>query len=229
MPRLSEKGVLLGVSVLQVVTRFLSDMERSNLGPVREAKSVGALAKPRIGSLAFRQWFGDSKVVDRQGKPLKVYHGTPQRFDKFDIGRTTKNFMWGHAMDVTRMGAFFSTERSKAQSFAGDNGCVLPVYLSINRPADLHGGFSNEICEQMYDLLHEWNIDITPPNDMWELFDSGTVGGPEFVAALKALGYDGARIEEDGCEVWVAFESTQIKSAKGNCGAFDPGSPNIYD
>ena len=29
---------------------------------------------------AFKAWFGDSKVVDAEGKPLVVYHGTRRRF-----------------------------------------------------------------------------------------------------------------------------------------------------
>jgi hypothetical protein len=47
-------------------------------------------------------------------------------------------------------------------------------------------------------------------------------------AELKKEGYDGALIrEEDGGEMWVAFDPTQIKSATGNRGTFDPASPNI--
>ena len=33
---------------------------------------------PAINSEAFKSWFGDSKVVDDDGKPLVVYHGTDQ-------------------------------------------------------------------------------------------------------------------------------------------------------
>ena len=34
---------------------------------------------------AFKAWFGNSKVVDDDGEPLKVYHGTTGNFDTFDI------------------------------------------------------------------------------------------------------------------------------------------------
>jgi hypothetical protein len=34
---------------------------------------------------AFRRWFGASKVVDAEGKPLVVYHGTTAMFDVFDF------------------------------------------------------------------------------------------------------------------------------------------------
>ncbi|MGB2166377.1 MAG: hypothetical protein ACPH3M_04015, partial [Candidatus Puniceispirillales bacterium] len=32
----------------------------------------------------FKKWFGKSKVVDENGKPLVVYHGTDRNFDSFD-------------------------------------------------------------------------------------------------------------------------------------------------
>ena len=211
-------------------------------GEARRLLSPGSPADPPSGRVVgvknydrdrqlatpeFRAWFKESKVVDSAGKPLVVYHGSPARFDQFLIGKATKNYMWGHAMEVTRMGAFFATERSQAATFARETGRVLPVYLNLQNPADLFGGFSTDIWRDLGPLLREWNIDIHPARDMWELFDLGTVGGPEFVAALKAHGYDGARIEEDGGEVWVAFEPTQIKLARGNRGAFDPSNPDL--
>src|SRR3546814_7013631 len=33
----------------------------------------------------FKRWFGNSKVVDADGQPLRVYHGTDQSFDAFDV------------------------------------------------------------------------------------------------------------------------------------------------
>lgn len=35
---------------------------------------------------AFKRWFGESKVVDANGKPLRVYHWTPRSFSKFKAG-----------------------------------------------------------------------------------------------------------------------------------------------
>ena len=36
---------------------------------------------------AFKAWFGKSKVVDEDGKPLRVYHGTTADFSEFDRDR----------------------------------------------------------------------------------------------------------------------------------------------
>ena len=32
----------------------------------------------------FYKWFGNSKIVDDNGKPLIVYHGSPSVFNKFE-------------------------------------------------------------------------------------------------------------------------------------------------
>ncbi len=41
--------------------------------------SVKAAAKNIMDNPKFRKWFGDSKVVDEDGKPLVVYHGTARK------------------------------------------------------------------------------------------------------------------------------------------------------
>ena len=73
----------------------------------------------------FKRWFGDSKVVDEDGKPLVVYHGSDADFDVFDIGRGRAN------ADI--QGAFFSTYKEESAEY-GDN--VRSFYLSIQNPAD---------------------------------------------------------------------------------------------
>lgn len=45
--------------------------------------SIEPTRVPVTETPAFRAWFGDSKVVDAEGKPLVVYHGTDKTFDAF--------------------------------------------------------------------------------------------------------------------------------------------------
>jgi hypothetical protein len=47
------------------------------------------------GSPAFKQWFGKSKVVDADGNPLRVYHGTTMVFDEFDPDRANPESDFG--------------------------------------------------------------------------------------------------------------------------------------
>lgn len=49
----------------------------------------------------FAKWFGNSKVVDAAGDPLRVYHGTLSNFDKFSMARANPESDWGR-------GAYFS-------------------------------------------------------------------------------------------------------------------------
>ncbi len=73
----------------------------------------------------FKRWFKDSKVVDEDGKPLIVYHGSDADFNAFDMTKGRAN------MDI--QGAFFSPWEIDAGGYGGN---VRAFYLSIKNPAD---------------------------------------------------------------------------------------------
>lgn len=81
---------------------------------------------------AFRRWFGDSKVVDEDGQPLVVYHGTDKSFDVFKS--TTKEAFYGKG------GMYFSNVREAAQTFAPSVENVMSVYLALQNPYFDDGG-----------------------------------------------------------------------------------------
>lgn len=70
------------------------------------------------------EWFGDSKVVDPDGRPLLVYHGTKATFDTFEVP------------------AWFTPSWQMADGFSAELGDgtrtaeskVLSVYLRIENP-----------------------------------------------------------------------------------------------
>jgi hypothetical protein len=71
----------------------------------------------------FKQWFGESKVVDAENKPLMMYHATTADFDTFD---TTRRAIGGE-------GSYFSNTPSNA--LANEEGSqIIPVYLSLQNP-----------------------------------------------------------------------------------------------
>lgn len=78
----------------------------------------------------FYRWFGDSKVVDEQGRPLVVYHGSDSNFEVFDRTKTRST------MDI--QGNFFSPWELDAQGY-GQN--VRAFYLSIKNPAPSNVGY----------------------------------------------------------------------------------------
>lgn len=86
------------------------------------------IAKSKEALENFYRWFGNSKVVDEQGRPLVVYHGTNKKFDTFDkgkIGKKHKNLYQGK-------GFYFTSEYYDAQNYGRR---IMPVYLKIENPA----------------------------------------------------------------------------------------------
>lgn len=73
----------------------------------------------------FQKWFGHSKVVDRRGDPLVVYHGTSGNFKKFDKEKI------GSATNTLVRGFFFTDSEDVARGFGNK---VIAAYLSIQNP-----------------------------------------------------------------------------------------------
>ncbi len=80
----------------------------------------------------FYKWFGDSKAVDEQGRPLVVYHGTYAEFDTFD----KEKIGGAHDQGFYGRGFYFSRYKGEARSYGSK---VMPVYLKISKPFDLEG------------------------------------------------------------------------------------------
>lgn len=192
----------------------------------------------------FKRWFGDSKVVDEDGRPLAMYHGTSanedgQAFTMFDTFASNYGLMG--------QGGYFTADPEVASSYTskgkGATPTVYKVYLSIKNPldmdaeadaqawqkqfpdaADFHeGGITNE---SWYRAAEEALRDQELP--MWE-------GAEIMQEGLRAMGFDGithvggGRVQTHGVRhrVFIAFEPEQVKSAIGNNGDFDPANPDI--
>lgn len=162
---------------------------------------------------AFRAWFGRSKVVDDQGDPLVVYHGTRADFRAFehacseatpwllgqdqghgfffakDPGQRSDSGTWGGAA------GFAGVRQVDGETVVAPGGSIMPVYLSLQNP-----------CRMSYAEYLAWG----PRPDLRE--------------ELEALGFDGIEIENG---TYVAFEPTQIKSATGNDGTFSGSDPDM--
>jgi hypothetical protein len=75
-----------------------------------------AAARSAQDTPEFRKWFGDSKVVDSDGKPLVVYHGSVSSFQAFDpekLGTAT-----GAKSAVG--GFFFTNDKATANSYGSE-------------------------------------------------------------------------------------------------------------
>lgn len=74
----------------------------------------------------FKKWFKDSKVVNKDGSPKVVYHGTGSKFSKFNLKKATQGIAW------------FTSEKSDIESGevgAQGKGHIMDLYASIQNPA----------------------------------------------------------------------------------------------
>jgi hypothetical protein len=102
---------------------------------VEQEKAKRAVADRRANRLLmhqdtntpeFKAWFADSKVVDENGEPLVVYHGTGESFTEFDPSKTIGGQFW------------FTTDNAaieKGEVGAQGHGVIIEAYLSIQNPA----------------------------------------------------------------------------------------------
>jgi len=195
-----------------VATMFGGQAVLDALKKAKDATSFGELPKTRAdveNSPRFKKWFGDSKVVDGKGRPLVVYHGTPRGgFDVFDSQKSgTRDDGWygkGFYFSASSLGA--TGYMSDASGRLGDNSALYPVYLKIERPL---------IVKSLNDLANKLQAQGANPN----------ASGAALTREIQRLGYDGVMADSGG-EI-VVFKPTQIKSAIGNSGAFNPESGSI--
>jgi hypothetical protein len=74
----------------------------------------------------FKKWFGKSKVVDQNGEPLVVYHGTDKQFTSFDPEKSIGGQNW------------FTSDKSAIEAGevgAQGKGIIMETYLNIEKPA----------------------------------------------------------------------------------------------
>lgn len=188
----------------------------------------------------FKEWFGDSKVVDETGQPLVVYHGTGEKIEAFDVSKSGTNIDTGWLGEGVYLTD--SPETASYYAKAGFNALkkpnVLPLYLSIQKPfywgkkgKGARGLLMNG--EKLPPEIHDEVIQRTGfvfdrnKEPDWSQ-ESGL--SKAVTEVLKEKGYDGIVADVSnsttGTKEIVAFKPTQIKSVN-NRGTFDPNDPRI--
>lgn len=210
----------LGVSNLEnqiPETITVNGVER----PTRNSKGQ-FIYTTKEGIENFWKWFGDSKVVDEQDKPLVVYHGTASDFDEFSVKGTNFNqstlgyYFTSGAIPNTSKGIYYGSTASEYAQNAQKSGYaeldganIIPVYLKIENPikVEADGWYSaNTAVDKQRSEIE--NIKSKGKNDgVISEYSDKNEGGNE--------------------KILVAFSPTQIKSATGNIGTFSPETNDI--
>ena len=168
----------------------------------------------------FREWFGDSKVVDENGEPLVVYHGSPinEAIDQFN----------------TEVGAFFSNKPAVAEGYMAPRGAwrsrptgaMYPVHLSIKNPLviDAQGKRHDNIPVP-------WKPGQWRPKTFGNL-PKGAVSVADALKYAKENGYDGLIVKNvidtatmddtQKSDVYAVVSPDQIKSVFNDRPTSDP-------
>jgi hypothetical protein len=184
-------------------TRFTPSASRRRAGVSEVVQDVS--------SMRFKAWFGDSKVVDQNGEPLVMYHGTAEDFSVFSSKRG-RLIYFARDPETAEMFAYASAEGTDGDA------SILPVYLSVQNLFDPEN--SEHLAQITYSTARR------------ELA-SGMFGDVErHQKWIAAAGFDGVLVKEtpatDLADRDIAvFKPEQIKSAIGNRGTFNPNDPNI--
>lgn len=223
----------------------------------------------QVRTESFKKWFGNwelaallnnakkawndaenfSKIVDENGEPLVVYHGSSADFTVFD-----HRFAYRNGAAEGR-GFYFTSDKSKAEGYKTDNGKLFEVYLRLQKPLDPDKlTITKEEVEKIIRSIDTDGMYVSDyaeddrgyPGKIWHnkavksavnaIYDSSDNNadivaeiysvfgqGDALAKITEATGYDGF-VKDD---VFVVFNPTQIKSATDNIGTFDPENPDI--
>ncbi|MCQ2310196.1 MAG: hypothetical protein MJZ64_00375 [Paludibacteraceae bacterium] len=154
----------------------------------------------------------NTKVVDEDGNPRVLYHGTPNtEFTTFDLSHLGEN-----SGDKGLLGAgFYFNDNSNYVHLFADNkgvgkGRVIAAYLNLQNPFVVDDHTQSEI----ENLLEADKRDRGMYMDVVTTLKILSYGKEEmFRNKLISLGYDGV-IRKDYLHEFVAFHPSQIKSAE---------------
>lgn len=170
-------------------------------------------------------WFGSSKVIDKNDKPLRVYHGTKNIFTKFDGDRNKNNYLG------TPNGCFFFTDNPEIASAYGStsdmfgktdfkqNSNIIPVYLYMIKPLVINAKGSN------WDEI-PFDNDYYSTNDIVRYAQKD--GGYDGIIIKNVVDSSNTFLTKKPSTIYVTFNERNIKSAIGNRN-FNPLSDDILE
>jgi len=196
-----------------------------------------------------------SKVVDENGEPLVVYHGTPNEFNTFNIQKAGENT----AAIMSHMGFFFTPHEEYAKQIS-HGGKVMPVFLNLKSDLEL-GLFptaehieSNTRGEGKRFLTYSNGMDGKPMDAtlaghgrdglqtikdaiVKKYGDYNAETTEAYREFLKSIGIDGIKVITSDTYTFlrdfvpraqfIVFSPNQIKSATDNNGEFSQSDDDI--
>ena len=178
---------------------------------------------------SFNSWFGNSKVVNKDGSPMPVFHYTKNDFDLGEIyhlshfGTSKAAFArWQYTYNLgSKLGRIpkkrlndLSHENEVhywGREYAQHTHQTLPVFLKIENPLRITDEGENHTPFTLYSTLYKMDITQLSSSELDNDISADTV-----IEVMKKNGYDGFSYrnseEHKGSLSWIILEPSQVRS-----------------
>jgi hypothetical protein len=202
---------------MQSKTRHLNPATAERFpAPAAEVSTI------RIATPAFREWFRGSVVVNPDGTPRVMYHGSATA--KIDA------FMSERLQGWDRVSGWFAFDPRFAATFAGSMGRenqLYPVFLRCRKMFDIR-----DPADRAAVVKASEELGVVSPALRWErnkLVETDGFGWDDLEASglvrlMKEAGFDSYldyEVPGPNPSAIVVFRPEQVKSASANVGTFD--------
>ena len=177
----------------------------------------------------FKNWFSGSKIVNDDGTPKIMYHGTP--YGGFEEFKDWQYFTEDKAYADKYHNPSASSIRGRYNP--ATQPMTYEVYLSVKKPFDTRNPEIRKIWrEEFYGnysrtpLSEKGLPDWTDGIDLIDFIEENGYDYDGIILDEGAVGGYGDEVRSRGVSV-VVRDSTQVKSATDNVGTFDPQNRNI--
>ena len=219
---------------------LIIDLARANgtylKAPNGEVSNLSPEQWAQVRTTAFKKWFGDwennpdnaSRIIDKNGEPMVVYHGSPNDFKIFDYGK----------IQTTRRAGFYFTRNIDLAKNYQKGGELIEAFVNLRKPLN-SDETKKEITKELFvEIANEAGIE----RDMRRLYDiadsdidlvSFLISANNDIKSVNDALYtvtkhDGIIMKGGGLgKSYVAFSPNQIKSAIENVGTFSLDNDDI--
>lgn len=225
--------------IVTTIREYLNEQEEVLLAPNGNKSNLPKKLYEYVRTDEFKNWFGDwennpnsaSKVVDENGEPLVVYHGTPNNFDKFKItDRVISGF------NIKEYGIYFTNSIITAKEYSSkpdDNDINYKEYLEWNNKLDdfkiKHDWDSwSKLYLQYKDKFNPRNFEPSKNGKVFECFLNirnpfvKDGNGKHWFSAFKNISFNGdgviclnvIEVNNDLQNTYIVYNQNQIKIVK---------------
>lgn len=196
----------------------------------------------------FWSWFGSSRLVDDQGRPLVLYHGSASAdVEAFDLSKagSQKSSDWGPGLYLaTSFGTADHYRQESLRKYDPLADALWSQMEELEKQATWHQG-SPTYPPGHQDLLVAWRARraiagaggggmVYPLYVRLErplVVSSSRYADPFAARDAADRGRDGVQVifEDGSIDEALVFDPRQVKSATDNSGSFSPSSSSIRD